>query len=213
MEHINRRCKGKGATAGGRRKARPRTHRNCPKAVNPLPCTPPEKEVAMGMHNLDSRSLADLMDELAGELDVSQSHPWIDSVLSQWGSSAAPGSSYAEALGHVLAGLRGLKFHFARRAYLAEAELLNAVIERNAQHPRSIYIEYVDSPSMDDALSRYTVWKGVLFDTLLDRTVVCWHPDKDFNPAGAGRVYRTGHSALGRRKRRREASRRAREGR
>ena len=167
----------------------------------------------MGLHNLESRSLAEMMENLVGALDASQRHPWLDSVLTQWGSSAAPFSTQAEAFGHVLNGLRGLKFHFARRRYMREADLLDAVIKQNGDHPRCIFIELVDSPSMEDTLQRYTVWKGVLFETRLDRTLVCWHPDKDFKPVGTIRVHQTGHSALGRRKRRRQVAQAAREGR
>ena len=165
----------------------------------------------MGLHNLESRSLADMMDDLVTALDAAQPNPWLDSVLTHWGSSGLNRSDEAEVFRHLLTGLKGLKFHFAKRRYMREADLLSKVIARNSDHPRSIFIELVDSPSMTETLSRYTVWKGVLFETRLDRTLVCWHPDKDYKPVGAVRVHRTGHSALGRRKRRKQAAQVARE--
>ena len=172
---------------------------------------PPDPGDRMSQHNLPSRSLAEMMDELAARLDGSQRHGWLDTLLGSWGEmpNNAPLSTEAAVLGHVLTGLRGLKFHFARRSVMQEAELLDAVIRHNGEHPRSVYIEYVEGGSIDAALARYIVHKGVLFETRLAQTILCWHPDKDFTPKGAERVHRTGHSALGRRKRRREAARRA----
>lgn len=165
----------------------------------------------MGLHNLESRSLADMMDDLVNALDGTQPNPWLESVLTHWGSSGFHRSNEAEILQHLLTGLRGLKFHFAKRRYMREAELLSKVIAQNREHPRSIFIELVDSPSMNDTLESYTVWKGVLFETRLDRTLVCWHPDKDYKPVDAVRVHQTGYSALGRKKRRRQAAQLARE--
>jgi len=166
----------------------------------------------MGQHDLPSRSLADMMGELSAEYDGMARNGWLEQLLANWGDmpNNVPLSTEAGLLGHMLTGLRGLKYHFARRARLGEAELLDAVIRHNAGHPRSVYIELVEGTSMDDVLARYTVHKGVLFETRLAQTIVCWHPDKDFAPRGAERVHRTGHSALGRRQRRREAARRAR---
>lgn len=159
----------------------------------------------MGLHNLESESLIDIFDRYASEHQKSQAHGWLDHLLNSWSQiPSAPLGTEAELAAHMLNGLRGLYFHYFHRAAEKKAELLNRVIQKNAGQRLAIFIELVDSPSMDDTLARYTVWKGTLFETRVDEIVVCWHPDKDYKPVDAVRVYRTAYSELGRRKRRRQ---------
>jgi hypothetical protein len=162
-------------------------------------------ETAMGLHNLESESLIDIFNAFASEHQKSQAHGWLDHVLSSYGSIPnAPFSTEAELASHMLSGLRGIYFNYFHRGAKKKAELLNKIIQKNAGQRLAIFIELVDSPSMDDTLARYTVWKGTLFETRLEQIVVCWHPDKDYKPVGAVRVYRTAYSELGRRRRRRQ---------
>ncbi|MCB2137262.1 MAG: hypothetical protein KDE08_15200 [Rhodobacteraceae bacterium] len=159
----------------------------------------------MGLHNLESVSLLDIVSEFASEADKSQAHGWIDDLMNSYASApTAPYSTEVEVAAHMLKTLRGLYFNLFYRKAQRQADILNAVIQKNASQRLAIFIEWVDSPSMDDTLSRYTVWKGVLFETRLTETVVCWHPDKDFKPVDATRAYRTGYSELGRRQRRKQ---------
>jgi hypothetical protein len=159
----------------------------------------------MGLHNLESESLIDIFDEYASEHEKSQAHGWLDNLLNSWGQIPnAPLGNEAELAAHMLNGLRGMYFHYFHRAAKKKAELLNRIIQKNASQRLAIFIELVDSPSMDDTMSRYTVWKGTLFETRLEEIVVCWHPDKDYKPVDAVRIHRTAYSELGRRRRRRQ---------
>lgn len=159
----------------------------------------------MGLHNLDSRSLFDLASEFADAAEMAQAYSWLDEILSNYGSlPEAPGSTQAELAAHLLGALRGLYVKVFHRKTSRLAERLYEVIQKNGGQRLGIFIEIVDSPSMDDTLARYTVWKGTLFETRMSEIVVCWHPDKDYKPVDALRVYRTSYSELGRRRRRRE---------
>lgn len=164
----------------------------------------------MGLHNLESESLIEIFDRFATEQQKSQAHGWLDQILSSYASiPTAPLSTQAELAAHMLNGLRGLYFHYFHREAKTKAEILNKVIQKNASQRLAIFIELVDSPSMEDTMARYTVWKGTLFETRLDRLIVCWHPDKDFKPVDAVRIHRTGYSELGRRQRRRQTREKA----
>lgn len=159
----------------------------------------------MGLHNLESESLMDIFDQFASEHQKSQAHGWLDTLLQNYAAfPSAPFGAEAELATHMLNGMRGLYFHYFHRETNKRAELLNKVIQKNASQRLAIFIELVDSPSMEDTLTRYTVWKGTLFETRLEKPVVCWHPDKDFKPVDAARIHRTGYSELGRRRRRRQ---------
>ena len=159
----------------------------------------------MGLHNLASQSMFDLASEFADAAEMAQAYGWLDEILSNYGSiPEAPGSTQAELAAHLLGAMRGFYVKVFHRKTSRLAERLYAVIEKNSTERLGIFIEIVDSPSMDDTLARYTVWKGTLFETRLDEVVVCWHPDKDYRPVDALRVYRTAYSELGRRRRRRE---------
>jgi hypothetical protein len=162
------------------------------------------------LHNLESESLIDIFDQYASEHQKSQAHGWLDQLLSGWGQIPnAPLGNEAELAAHMLNGLRGMYFHYFHRAASKKAELLNRIIQKNASQRLAIFIELVDSPSMDDTMARYTVWKGTLFETRLEEIVVCWHPDKDYKPVDPVRIHRTGYSELGRRRRRRQTREKA----
>ena len=159
----------------------------------------------MGLHNLESQSLFDIASEFADATEMAQAYSWLDELLSNYGSIPnAPGSTQAELAAHLLSAVRGFYVKVFHRKTSKLAEKLYKVIEQNESQRLGIFIEIVDSPSMDETLARYTVWKGTLFEAKIPDPVVCWHPDKDYKPVGSDRVYRTAYSALGRRRRRRE---------
>ncbi len=161
----------------------------------------------MGLHNLPSRGLADMMDELSGRLGSADETPWYESLISMHSQiPTAPGSDVSELLGHLLTAFRGFRHHFARSRYLRSAEILLAVIEKNKARRGAIFIELVEAKSLHEAQGTWTVWKGTLFETRLPQTIVCWHPDKDFEPVEADHILRTGHSELGRARRRRQTA-------
>lgn len=161
----------------------------------------------MGLHNLPSRGLVDLMDELSGEADRAGQTPWYESLMSVYSQNpTAPLSTQAELGTLLLSAFRGLRFSRARERYLRTAETLTQVIEKNSARRGAIFIELVDAPSAAEAMKVWTLWKGTLFEMRLGELVVCWHPDKDFAPVDAVQVWHTGHSELGRRRRRRETA-------
>jgi len=161
---------------------------------------------SQGMHNLVSKGLDKLAKDLSGKLDQAMSLGWIDDVLDAY--AAIPGIQFGDQVGvisHVIDVARGLVFKSAQNAYSKDADTLVAVIEQNRDHRLAVYIELVDEPSYAATLAKYTVWKGTLFEVnVKGKSIVCWHPDKDFKPQGALNVMHTKYSQLGRRQRRRD---------
>lgn len=156
----------------------------------------------MGLHNLASESVLDIIEAFENDTKVSDAFSTIHDLFAQYGSiPTAPMSTQAELAAHLLTFLRGWRFSSAKRAAAGKLKILNRVIELHRNQRLGIFIELVDMPSFQETLARYTVWKGVLFDLQWEKTVVCWHPDKDFKPNSAVHVQRTGYSELGRRKR------------
>ena len=160
----------------------------------------------MGLHNLESQSLTELSDESLAGVEKSQAHGWIDSLMETYASlPQAPMGTQVEGLKHLLTGLRGFILQRAGKDYMRKAGTLLKVIEQNRDHRLAIYTEFVDEPSFEATIAKYTVWKGTLFEVQVDGgQVVCWHPDKDFVPILFTRIRHTGYSELGRRRRRRE---------
>lgn len=157
----------------------------------------------MGLHNLESESLIEIVSDHMDEHERSQMHSWIDGLLSQYGSNpAAPFSTEAELAAHLLTFIRGMYAKLFHRQAVRKAQLLQKVVEKNSSQRLSIFIEFVDCKTFEEAMERYTVWKGTLFTTRIDDVVVCWHPDKDYKPVDALQIHRTGYSELGRKKRR-----------
>mgnify|MGYP001827199506 CR=1 FL=1 len=160
----------------------------------------------MGLHNLQSHSLTELSDESLAGVEKAQAHGWIDNLLEAYSSlPQVPMGTQVEGLKHLLTGLRGFILQRAGKEYMRKAGKLLKVIEDNHEHRLAIYTEFVDEPGYDETVAKYTVWKGTLFEVLVDgERVVCWHPDKDFKPKSHSRILHTGYSELGRRRRRRE---------
>jgi hypothetical protein len=162
----------------------------------------------MGLHNLVSEDLVQLSNDVSGQLEKAMQHGWIEEVLDTYASlPEVPLGNELGALSHVIAGFRGLFMKSAQSSYMKKADLLLEVVKMNEAHRLAVYIEFVDEPDFATTVSKYTVWKGTLFSTLVKgRAVVCWHPDKDFKPVQALNVLHTQYSELGRRQRRRETA-------
>jgi hypothetical protein len=153
----------------------------------------------MGLHNLESESVLDIIKAFEGDTEVSGTISTIHQIFETYGSVPnAPLSTQAELAAHLLTFIRGWRFSSARRQAMRKLEVLNKVIERHKDTRLGIFIELVDLSSFQETMARYTVWKGVLFDLQLDQPVVCWHPDKDFKPINPIHIHRTGYSELGR---------------
>lgn len=162
----------------------------------------------MGLHNLKSEGLTDLIEDLNGNLETAMEYGWIDEILSTYSSNpVAPFGTQIEIVSHVITALRGFLLRSAGQSYSKKAEYLLAVIEQNRDHRLAAYIEFVGADTFANVIQTYTVWKGTLWETVVrGETVVCWHPDKDFKPAATHQVKHTGYSELGRRRRRRETA-------
>ena len=160
----------------------------------------------MGLHNLDSQNLTELIREAEGVVEASQRHQWIDDLLDTYSNiTQAPFGTQVEILKHCLKGFRSLILSKGTRGYMRKSGKLLKVIEANSANPYSVYLEYVDQPTFAATVTNYTVWKGTLFDTPADgETLVCWHPDKEYKPVSYDQIKRTGYSALGKRKRRKK---------
>lgn len=160
----------------------------------------------MGMHNLVSEGLVALSNDVSGDLERAMQKGWIEEVLNTYASlPEVPSGDAVGALSHVITAIRGFFIQRSQAEYLRKADLLLEVIKRNEAHRLAVYIEFVDEPDFATTVAKYTIWKGTLFSTTVKgRTVVCWHPDKDFTPVDALHVLHTRYSQLGRRQRRRE---------
>ena len=156
----------------------------------------------MGLHNLESENVLDIIEAFENDTSVSDTFSVVHELFEKYGSVPnAPLSTQAELAAHLLTFIRGWRFSSAHRQAERKLTVLNKVIELHKDTRLGIYIELVDQPTFQDAMARYTVWKGVLFDLQLEKTVVCWHPDKDFKPVNPIHIHRTGYSELGRRQR------------